>query len=484
MKFIIYDVILLVIFVAFIAHFLYKNKKNLKRDGLLYLYRTKWGMNLIDRVGKKYKKTLHVLSYVSITIGYLLMAGMLWLVGKLVYLYIAYPNIVQAIKVPPIMPLIPYLPQAFNLDFLPDFYFINFIVILAIIAIPHEFAHGIFMRRYGIKIKSTGFGFFPFFLPVFLAAFVEQDEKSMNKGKSFHQMAVLSAGTFANIITAVVFFGIMFLFFTLSFAPAGVQFTTYSYSFVNPADIISINGIQLDNPTYNNLIELSIEEGFNEIKTQNGNYIITKEFLAAQKENYLNLVVYDDAPAIRADLEGPIIGINGQKITNWEEFGEIMQDKSPGDKIIVNTIDEEQDMPRDYEITLAESNEEPGKAFLGVGYSPTQRNGAIGKLVDALSSFKKQELYYEGKFEASEFIYNMLWWLVLIVFSVALVNMLPAGIFDGGRFFYLTVLGISTRLGVSEEKSEKIAQRSFRVITWFFLFLLALIMFFWVKSFF
>jgi hypothetical protein len=122
MKFLIYDIVLLVIFVAFVARFLIKNKKNLSRDGLLYLYRTKWGMNLIDNVGKKYKKSLHIMSYISITIGYGLMIAMLWLFGRIVYLYVAYPAIVQAIKIPPIMPLIPYLPQAFNLDFLPPFY--------------------------------------------------------------------------------------------------------------------------------------------------------------------------------------------------------------------------------------------------------------------------------------------------------------------------------------------------------------------------
>ena len=96
------------------------------------------------------------------------MAGMIYLFGKMVYLYIAYPNIVRAIKVPPIMPLVPYLPQAFKLSFLPDFYFITWILVLAIIAISHEFAHGIFMRRYGIKIKSTGFGFFPSQVPLSL----------------------------------------------------------------------------------------------------------------------------------------------------------------------------------------------------------------------------------------------------------------------------------------------------------------------------
>jgi membrane-associated protease RseP (regulator of RpoE activity) len=474
MNFLIYDIALLVIFVAFVAHFLIKNKKNLSRDGLLYLYRTKWGMNLINRIGKKYQKSLHFLSYVSITVGYLLMAGMLYLFGKIVYLYVAYPSIVQAIKIPPIMPLIPYLPQAFNLDFLPPFYFIYWIVILAIIAITHEFAHGIFMRRYGINIKSTGFGFFPFFLPVFLAAFVEQDEKSMEKSKPFHQMAVLSAGTFANIITAVVFFVIMFLFFSLSFAPAGVQFNTYSYSFVNSGDVIMVNGVPVENPTYDQLVQLSIETGFNEMETEEGMHIITKEFLIAQEDNYLSLVMYDNAPAIRADLEGPIVGIDGAPINNWEEFSENFKDKSPGDVVIINTLNEEE--PRDYLLVLGESNDDPEKPLLGIGYAQTQRSGAIGKLVTTLSSFKKQEIYYESKFDSGEFIYNMLWWLVLISFSVALVNMLPVGIFDGGRFFYLTILGIT--------KSEKTAKLSFRVLTWLFLFLLALIMFYWAKSFF
>ena len=73
MNFIIFDLILLVIFIVFASYFLYKNRKNLQKDGPFYLYRTKWGIRLIDRVGGKYQKTLKALSYVSIFIGYILM---------------------------------------------------------------------------------------------------------------------------------------------------------------------------------------------------------------------------------------------------------------------------------------------------------------------------------------------------------------------------------------------------------------------------
>src|SRR3990167_3661182 len=224
MNFIKYDIILLILFVLFVSLFLYRNRKNLKRDGLLFLYKTKWGIKLIDKTAKKFPKTLKNLSYVSIGVGYLLMAGMLYLFGKIVWVYISAPEIVREIKVPPITPLIPYLPQAFKLDFLPPFYFTYWIVIIAIIAITHEMAHGIFMSRYNIKIKSTGFAFFPYFFPIFPAAFVEQDEKSMNKAKGFKQLVVLSAGTFANVLTAVLFFVVLLIFFSFAFSASGVVF--------------------------------------------------------------------------------------------------------------------------------------------------------------------------------------------------------------------------------------------------------------------
>ena len=172
MSFIVYDVSFLVIFLIFLSIFLYRGRKRVKKEGLLLLYKTTWGIRLINYFGNKYKKTLKALSYVSITLGYILMATMLYLFGKIIWIYAFHQDVVRAIKIPPIMPLIPYLPQAFKLDFLPPFYFTYWIIILAIIAITHEFAHGIFAIREKVNIKTTGFGFFPFFLPIFLAAFV------------------------------------------------------------------------------------------------------------------------------------------------------------------------------------------------------------------------------------------------------------------------------------------------------------------------
>jgi len=471
MNFIVYDVIFLILFAIFVSIFLYTRKKNLKKEGLLFVYRTKLGMRLIDYVGGKYTKTLKFLSYISIGLGYILMASMIYLFGKIIYLYVAYPAIVREIKVPPIMPLVPYLPRVFNLDFLPPFYFTYWIVILAIIAITHEFAHGIFMKRYGIKIKSTGFGFFPYFLPVFLAAFVEQDEKSMKKKGKFKQMAVLSAGTFANVLTAIFFFGVLWIFFSYAFVASGVIFNDYSYSIIEVASISMINGVSLDNPTYEEIKNIIGNESLNEIKAEERWYVGIKGI----SEDLTLIALYDDAPAINAEIKGVITEINGIKINNWEKLGEELLKHSPGEKIVLGINDGEKTYNQD--IILGENPENKSLPWLGIGFESFGRSGIIGKSYEVLSSFKKPHVYYEPKFDGiSIFIYNLLWWVILISISVALVNMLPVGIFDGGMFFYLTILGIT--------KSERKAKKSFKFMTYFFLFLLLLLMVFWALSFF
>jgi membrane-associated protease RseP (regulator of RpoE activity) len=466
MSFIVYDLVFLGIFLILIVAFLYKKRKKIKKESVLLLYKTHWGIKFINHVGKKYKKTLKFLSYVSVGLGYLLMAGILWLFYTIVKIYLLRPDVVAQIKVPPIMPLIPYIDKV--VPFLPPFYFTYWIVILAIIAISHEFAHGIFMRRYNIKIKSTGFGFFPFFLPIFLAAFVEQDEKSMVKAKNFEQRAVLGAGTFANVATAILFFVVLWGFFSASFAPAGVAFDDYAYKAVNISTITMINGVTVSNPSQEQLVELAKDASFNNITAGEQKFVGIAGFIGKE-----HIVLYHDLPAIKAGINGPIIKINEHKITSVEELGTELDKYSPGETIIIKTKVKEE--TKEYEIILGEDPEEPEKAWLGIGFRNKEASGLMGKIFSALSSFKNPNVYYESEIgEFGWFIYYLLWWLILISISVALVNMLPMGIFDGGRFFYLTVLAIT--------KSEKAAKDSFKWLTYFFLLLLLLIMVFWAYA--
>lgn len=467
MNFIYYDLTFLVVFAIFVASFLYFNRKNLKKEGLLFLYKASWGIKLIDKIGTNYKKTLKFLSYISIGLGYILMGTMIYLFGRIIYIYIAFPSVVKALKVPPILPLVPYLPQIFKLDFLPNFYFTYWIVILAVIAITHEFAHGIFAAANKVKIKSTGFGFFPFFLPVFLAAFVEQDEKDMEKKGKFAQMAILSAGTFANILTAIFFFGVLLLFFSLMFTPAGVVFNNYATAVVPLNDIEYVNGVGLLDKSYEEISAL-MDEGLNKIETKNENFFALQS--SVSKDSELG-VFYYNAPAINAKMQGAIFEINGVEVINRDDLKTELEKYSAGDTVDIKTKGKG---VLEYEIELGKNpyNEE---RWIGIEFSEQKSSGVVGKVYSWLGSFKDSHTYYEPKYDGwSEFVYNLLWWLVLISLSVALVNMLPVGIFDGGRFFYLTVLGIT--------KSKKIAEKSFAFMTYLFLFLLLLVMLVWVKG--
>lgn len=441
------------------------------------MYRTQWGVKIIDYIGKKYKKTLKVLSYVSIVTGYLLMAGIFYLIYTIVKIYFFSPEIVRAIKVPPLLPLVPYIPQVFKLEFLPPFYFTYWIVILAVIAISHEMAHGILMKRYNIRIKSTGFGFFPFFLPIFLAAFVEQDEKSMTKSGKFEQMAVLSAGTFANVLVAVLFFAVLWIFFSLAFTTGGVIFDSYATSAVPIAAISAVNGISISNHSYGNVLGLLTDTGLNDIKTENNNYLATKQTIGNQKDNAEstgNIIVYDSAPAINENLSSIIAEINNIKIYSINDLVMELDKYSPGENITVTTIID--NGIKKQNIVLEKHPENAGKPWLGIGFITQDNSGILRKVMDALS-FKKPHVYYEPKLDGmSVFIYNLLWWLVLISISVALINMLPVGIFDGGRFFYLTILSLT--------KNEKIARKAFSFMTQFFLFIFLLLMVFWALAFF
>jgi len=83
-------------------------------------------------------------------------------------------------------------------------------LILIVAAIIHEVSHGVLLRKMKVKIKSMGF-MFAALLP--LGAFVEPDEKEIEKKSKRDIARMYSAGPMSNVILAIVFF-LLFLAFT------------------------------------------------------------------------------------------------------------------------------------------------------------------------------------------------------------------------------------------------------------------------------
>ena len=420
----------------------------------------------MDWVVDRFGKFLKPFEYVIVASGYLLMAGMIWLMVRLIQIY-SNPEFIRAIKIPPVLPLFPYLPKVFNITFLPPFYFTYWIVILAIIAVSHEFAHGIFARLNGIKVKSTGFGF----LGPFLAAFVEPDEKQIQKAKKFPQLAILAAGTFANVVMTVLFGLILWLFFVTSFTAAGVNFNTYGTQAIALGTITSIGGNPISDiseiPNFVNDSLMRIESG-------GMVYFIPGERLKTAVENGIGgVVVFEDSPAVNAQLKGPILEVDGARVSNFDELGRAIRAHSPGDTISLTVLDENE-KKQVKELMLGERN---GEAYLGIGINRPKQEGVGGYLYGLVEHVKDPLIYYEPNYDGNFawFIYNLLWWIVLINFSVALVNMVPVGIFDGGRFFMLTVWGLTG--------NKKFAERAFKATTWAAILVVIWLMLKWVLAF-
>ncbi|MBI5804241.1 site-2 protease family protein [Candidatus Pacearchaeota archaeon] len=459
-----YDLIFLGLFLIFVIVFLSTRKKNLHRQGILYLYKTQFGVKFIDKFAKRFEKILMPARYVVIGCGYLLTIVIVWLIVQSTYLYLKFP-IADTIKAPPIAPLIPYFPKLFGLEsFFPPLYFTYFIIALAIVAISHEASHGIFARLEKFRIKSTGFAF----LGPILGAFVEPDEKEMAKAKKFPQLSVLAAGTFANVVMTIIFYVLLAIFFTSIFSPAGAKFNSYSFSEVNVADLNVVGNS-------------SIGESFVEVEANGVNYLAVAGSLeSAMKNSQEKIIVFDDTPAIKNQIQGAIIEIDGKPVKNIEGLSSVLASYSPGDEIVVRTAILEEGKgtiaeTKSYEVRLGEKE---GKAFLGVAFLGNSRGGIIGFVYEnTFAKVKEPTTHYTSSLgDFGWFVYYLLWWIVVINILVALFNMLPLGILDGGRFFYLTIWGITG--------SEKVGKKTFKVVTWLILLMFLAMMIRWVMAFF
>jgi len=407
--------------------FIRRNKKSISKEGIIYMYRTSLGIKAINYVGDRFKKTLQALRYPIILLGIILMGTMLWMLGRTLSIYILHPEITEVIKAPPIAPLIPYFPKLFGLSSLfPPFYFTYFIVALAVVAIVHEFSHGIFMRRFKIKIKSTGL----VFLGPILGAFVEEGKSSFEKKKKVDQMTVLGAGVFANTLFALIFYGLYVLFFISAFSPAGYIFSSYSMEVI---------------PT-SNIIGLEDDGNLKRVITLDGEYFID-ETLAKQLEveGLDTLVVYEDAPAVKSQLPlgTAITQIDNAPIRTVSDLQSFLSEKNPGETIVITTFNGDQEETTT--LTLAEHPEIAGKSYVGIGHKNQEPVGAIQKFFAVFMSFKEPATYYKPSFDedTATFFLHFLWWIMIINLLVALFNMLPLGMLDGGKFFYLLIAGIT-----------------------------------------
>ncbi len=182
-------------FYLLIVLLLFVNRKKFQfQMKFIAIYRTVWGLGLMDRIASRYRELVKLLGYISIGAGFSSMLFILVTLGLSIVTLIKVPN--SPALIAPLIPgvHIPGTPEGFSVPFVQG------IIAIFIIVVVHEFAHGVVARAHNVKIKSSG----PALIGPILAAFVEPDEKQLKSKDDVVQYSVFASGTFANIMLAII----------------------------------------------------------------------------------------------------------------------------------------------------------------------------------------------------------------------------------------------------------------------------------------
>ena len=207
------------LFYLAIVVFLYIKRKNVTVQAkIIVLYRTLLGIHFIEKFSEKYREWVKLFGLMGIGVGFIGMVLIAFLLISILIQVFLRPE--QPSGVALVLPGV----EIPGLGVLP---FWHWLIAIFVIAVVHEFAHGIVAHAYGIKVQFTGL----VLLGPIIGAFVEPDEKKLTKADDVIQYSVYAAGAWSNILLAIV--AALFLFFVFSpvqqglVDPIGFTFSSY-----------------------------------------------------------------------------------------------------------------------------------------------------------------------------------------------------------------------------------------------------------------
>jgi len=418
-----YETIASIIFFTLLTIFISTKKKNLdvkKFLSNLYfaMYRTSWGLKAMDSLANKFRKLWTYLGYLAIIVGFLGMIFIFYIIISGVFNIFAKPE--SAPPVGLVLPLPIQVPGIFGIKFS------YWIISIFVIALVHEFSHGLIARTHKMKVKSSGFAFigaslrlislviiffsavgkikdsvygcssfftFNFYsfssydfwllvgivlfglsffkslwVPIIPVAFVEPDEKMLRKRPYKEQLSVFAAGPFSNILITIVLVLIgsyfIFPFKDNSIEPNGIKITDYT------------------------------------------------------REKCLKFPVENTGIAIGEVIQA----IDNHPVLYFDNLSTIIKTKKPDDYIIIKTD------KSSYEIKLARNPKNESQAYIGayLGQSAKIKDNVKEKYGVFLPSFL---IWLSGLLEM----------LIILNLGIGMFNLLPAGPLDGGRMYQLVM---------------------------------------------
>ncbi|MCX6814482.1 MAG: site-2 protease family protein [Candidatus Aenigmarchaeota archaeon] len=424
------------IFAAFLAVLVYLDRKNWKRESILLLRKTQKGKRFLIRLGTRFPRFWLVVGTLAVIITFLSSIWIIWLlIVQTQLLATGQISVGPGILVPSPTSQTTIGPGYFAVPFW------YWIISIAVLVIVHEGMHGVMAAREKVRIKSLGWGL----LAVIPLAFVEPDEKQLKKQKSWKQLRVFAAGSFANFVVA---FASLFVLAVLAFSffiPAGVGYQALARDY--PAAganmtgaVIGINSYTID--SRDSLSRVLREIGPNQtitVTTTNG----------TQGFTYTLQTVPEPEPAFTPDFSVYTLAGLEQVFPGTIDFS-----KSVSGSFAYATGSYQQPTWSSVqkEIKLWEyvksaypntPNADSRIASLESELQSHPRSGFIG-IVGVFDSTKIRP-GLENYQEVVIFLQGLMFFLFLINLGVGLFNMLPIGPLDGGRMWDIILKRITPK---------------------------------------
>ena len=145
------DFIFLIGFAVVLFLIMLFNRKKLKIEKLLFplfylvMYRTKLGIKKMDYIAKKHPRLVSIFGYIGIIVGF---------IGMIVIFYLLIKSAIMILTTPDAIAGVDILLPGREIPGLPRLSFWHWIISIFILAVVHEFSHGVVARLHGIKIKT------------------------------------------------------------------------------------------------------------------------------------------------------------------------------------------------------------------------------------------------------------------------------------------------------------------------------------------
>lgn len=159
------------------------------------MWRTKRGLQFIDRVAKFSKRGWRAFGTAAAAIGIFLMA--------FVFFNVAFNTVITFTQPARAIPGVRFVLPGI----VPGLTIFAWLVGITSVLFVHEYAHGFVLRAQGLKTKSVGAMLFV----AIPGAFVEPDEKQLKKAPILKRLRVFGAGSFANVLFAFLCLGVILL---------------------------------------------------------------------------------------------------------------------------------------------------------------------------------------------------------------------------------------------------------------------------------